>query len=156
MSGKFTYLPKFISQADTSWLLELCLARKLWLFNNPNGDVGAWLPEKDTADFVLEHAIIHSRLEMAREPKDIDHAIFLKYPEGDGIRPHKDPNHNGRHIRCGILLQEALSGGLLHVDGEWVDMEPGDAVIYRPDKYEHWVTPITEGERYLLTVGTVY
>lgn len=156
-TSMYRLIPGFISRSDTEHLLKLALGRKLWLHNNPNGDVGAWLPEReDFVDFVLEHAIIHSRLEMGERPVADGDVIFLKYPEGGGIGPHKDKHLHGRHLRCGILLQRPQMGGVLFIGNEEVLMEPGDAVIYRADEAEHWVTTAIQGERYLLTVGTVF
>lgn len=150
-------IPEFISSGDTEHLLKLALDRKLWLFDNPNGDVGVWLPEReDFVDFVFEHAIIHARLEMGEEPVADGDAVFLKYPEGGSIMPHRDKHVLGKHLRCGILLQRPQMGGTLFIDNEEVCMNPGDAVIYRADEEEHWVTTVLQGERYLLAIGTVF
>lgn len=152
-----TFLPEFISPEDTVHLLEMALKRTMWLYHNPNGDVGVWFPEKSgEIDLVLEHAIIHSRLAM-EEPLVADgDVVFLKYPEGKGMRLHTDERSQGRHMRCGILLQAPEAGGELYMEEEKVPMLPGDAVIYRADAIDHWVTPILDGERYMLTVGTIY
>ena len=70
--------------------------------------------------------------------------IVVSYtnPTGD-VYPHKDPRVKGMAtLRCNVVTQAADSGGLLFVDDEFVDVEPGDLHCYLASEHEHRVTEV--------------
>ena len=80
-------------------------------------------------------------------------AYILRFREGAEIPPHTDPVAQGRHYRCNIVLKRARSGG------EFVCATPIFASrrikLFRPDACEHAVTRVTQGSRYVLSIGWV-
>ncbi len=80
---------------------------------------------------------------------------IIRYGLGAFKAPHKDPSPNWkqRHYRLVCVLQEAGEGGDLYVGGERRDLRRYDAFAFRADLEEHWVTPVTKGERIILTLG---
>ena len=156
MSG-YRIMRKFLPEKEIEHPRGMAMEGKLWLYDDPNGDRGAWFPEKeDVVDVVLEHAIAHSRIQMGYEPVADGTVCFFRYPFGGYVNPHKDTLKSGRHMRCNILLHDATAGGIFYIQGEPVKWEPGDAIIYRADELEHRVSKVREGERYLLTIGTIF
>lgn len=77
---------------------------------------------------------------------------ILKYPTGSEIKPHTDPVQRGRHYRLNIILKNG-QGGKFICDGKFFKFGP--IIFFRPDLYEHSVTPITAGTRYVLSIGFV-
>lgn len=77
---------------------------------------------------------------------------LLMYPEGSFIPPHQDPVEGKKHYRLNIELMKAKEGGEFICRGgyQW-----GRFILFRPDLYEHAVTRITKGKRYLLSLGWV-
>lgn len=92
-------------------------------------------------------------------------AYFLKFGIGSRIPPHVDPvpaASNTQHWRLNALLTEH-GGGRVRLggtcDGDYVDvgveldLEVGDAVVFRPDAVRHSVAEVTSGERLVWSVG---
>lgn len=79
---------------------------------------------------------------------------LLVYEVGALKEPHKDPpkKPGGRHDRLIMLLQGA-EGGDLYLAGDHYALEAGEAICFRPDLVEHWVTEVTAGKRIVLTLG---
>lgn len=81
---------------------------------------------------------------------------LIHYPEGAAIPEHTDPVPEGqRHIRLNAQFGPVMEGGVFHLCGAAIPMNPGDAVIFRPDRDVHSVTQVTQGERWLWSVGAV-
>ncbi|CAG9295351.1 hypothetical protein EV690_3234 [Celerinatantimonas diazotrophica] len=78
---------------------------------------------------------------------------LLKFPEGGEVPTHTDDVQSGRHYRLNIVLKHAKSGG------QFICETPiyctNRIKFFRPDISEHSVTPVTSGNRYLLSIGWV-
>lgn len=77
---------------------------------------------------------------------------LLKYPEGSEIKLHTDPVTTGKHYRLNIILKRAR-GGAFKCNGKYFKFGP--IIFFRPDLYEHSVTRITSGTRYVLSIGFI-
>ena len=81
---------------------------------------------------------------------------LLKYPKGSKIKWHTDPSPNGyKHYRLNITLQKAKVGGkfvYLDTNGTCVLLNRRFN-LFRPDIIEHGVSTITDGTRYVLSIG---
>lgn len=86
----------------------------------------------------------------ARWPLPFD-SYLLRYPEGSEVPPHVDPVQARRHYRLNIILRSPAAGD------EFVCDKPIFASrrikLFRPDMYEHGVTRVIGGSRYVLSVG---
>ena len=81
---------------------------------------------------------------------------FLRYPEKSHIPLHLDDAPFGKeHRRFNLILLQPYKGGELYVEGHRIDLLPGDAYIFRPDKEEHEVRLIQDGVRLVWTVGVL-
>jgi len=78
---------------------------------------------------------------------------LLRFPEGAEIAPHVDKVSHGKHYRLNIVVKRAKSGG------EFVCKTPiftsTRIKYFRPDVCEHSVTRVTEGSRYVLSIGWI-
>ena len=90
-------------------------------------------------------------------PLDTRHDEYLlRYLEGAHIPPHVDDTLFGvEHHRVNVLLEHADEGGELFFDGERIELDECDAVVFRPDIILHEVKPVTKGRRLLWTVGVL-
>lgn len=81
-------------------------------------------------------------------------AWLLRYPTGSCVPPHKDTLEDPliEHHRINVLVAQSV-GGEAYVENKPVALQPGDGYYFRPDIQKHWVTPITKGERVVLSVG---
>lgn len=88
-------------------------------------------------------------------PPAID-AWWLVYPPGSHIPAHTDPSPADglAHIRANLVLERA-AGGAFVADCRAIDLDVGDAVLFRPDVVVHAVSLVRERPRRLLSVGTV-
>lgn len=78
---------------------------------------------------------------------------LLRFPEGAEIPPHVDPVQKGRHFRMNIILRNARKGGEFQCsDPIWNYRR---IKLFRPDLSLHSVTKITEGTRWVLSIGWV-
>ena len=96
---------------------------------------------------------------------------LLKYPKNSYVEPHLDKvntNHYREHHRLNIVLRQASKGGVFckiksvteHLEegvkiSEKVYPFHGKVNKFRADKELHGVTRITEGTRYVLSIGWV-
>lgn len=91
--------------------------------------------------------IIHSFFPI---PFDI---YFIHYHVGSFIPPHVDKVDFGRHYRVNIILKKSIIGG------DFICKDPiyssSRIKFFRPDKSEHSVTELKQGNRYLLSIGWV-
>ena len=78
---------------------------------------------------------------------------LLKYEKGTHIPRHKDPVHVGRHFRINIELWKASKGGIFEASD--IIFKIGIVVMFRPDIYDHSVSKIEEGTRYVLSIGWI-
>lgn len=79
---------------------------------------------------------------------------LLRMKEGTEIKPHTDPLLGREHHRVNILLKVPSSGGKFYAAGKSVKSWLGGRIIkFRPDIDMHAVTPVTCGERLVLTIG---
>lgn len=93
-----------------------------------------------------------------REREDVAYDCYLlRYPTGSCIPSHLDDAPFAReHHRINCIVQPSLSGGALIVNTKlYHPLHVGDAYVFRPDLELHEVTTVTEGERYIFTVGTL-
>ena len=69
--------------------------------------------------------------------------VSYTYPGGD-VYKHKDPKsaEGLATLRCNILTQKADVGGVLHVDGQLVNIGVGDLHCYLVSEHEHWATEV--------------
>ncbi len=80
----------------------------------------------------------------------------MRYKRGSRIPKHKDTAFFGsRHLRVNALIQKASEGGRLLIEDVPFSLYERDAYVFRPDLLNHEVTEITEGERYMWTMGTM-
>lgn len=80
---------------------------------------------------------------------------FIRYKCQGYIEPHTDPHPSGQHWRMNTLITKSDPvGGKFVVAGTPVYMDKGDAVLWRPDISEHWLTECTTN-RFIFSVGCV-
>ena len=83
-------------------------------------------------------------------------AYFLRCGPGVSVPPHTDPSRPElEHHRLNVVLSTAHEGGDVTIDGEKVEWEPGDALIFRPDLSNHEVSTVKSGQRLIWSVGCV-
>jgi hypothetical protein len=91
-------------------------------------------------------------LATGRWPLGFD-CYLLRYPTGSAIPPHTDPVSDKRHYRLNIVVKQARSGG------EFICKNPifqtRRIKLFRPDISEHAVEAVTQGSRYVLSLGWV-
>lgn len=76
---------------------------------------------------------------------------LLRYAAGSYLKPHIDPVTAKRHYRLNIVLRSASSGGEFIVDKAIIN---GKYIkLFRPDKFEHSLTPVVGRTRYVLSLG---
>lgn len=73
------------------------------------------------------------------------------YNKGDSFDPHIDIGTGvWRTQSMSIVLNNGFKGGKFFCDGKH-HLDIGDALLFKPTDL-HWVTPVTDGRRYSLTV----
>ena len=84
--------------------------------------------------------------------EDIDRAregsgmVAVKTFVGGDTHKHTDHTNSGGHaVRLNVLLQKPDKGGVLHIEGERVDLEERELHGYMATAHEHWVTEV-EGD----------
>ncbi len=78
--------------------------------------------------------------------------IYLLYfPTHSFIPPHVDPVDGKRHYRINFVLKKAKAGGDFYCNKPIV--RTSRLNIFRSDIAEHGVSEITEGNRWLLSIG---
>lgn len=77
---------------------------------------------------------------------------LLRFAKGAYIDPHTDPAKPGfRHFRLNIYLRSARKGGQFSVSETLLSNR--FFCLFRPDLYEHDVSTIDDGTRYVLSLG---
>jgi len=80
---------------------------------------------------------------------------IIRYREGSEIDTHTDPVEGKEHHRINIVLKNAEYGGHFWCNDE-ESLNIFNRIIYfRPDKFEHSVSKILFGTRYVLSIGWV-
>lgn len=64
--------------------------------------------------------------------------------EGGDVYSHKDsPSFNGlATLRCNVMTRATDRGGVLHIEGQPIDLEVGELHCYLASEHEHFVTPV--------------
>lgn len=81
--------------------------------------------------------------------------LLLKYPKGARIPWHLDPVEGKKHYRMNVELNSSFDGGNFETEHD-VMFSMGPVNIFRPDKNKHRVTEVTDGTRYLFSVGVAF
>jgi hypothetical protein len=81
-------------------------------------------------------------------------AWWITYPVGSHVPEHTDPaGVDGLcHVRANLVVVRGRGGDFI-ADGETIDLDVGDLVVFRPDIVRHAVTVVDE-PRALLSLGT--
>lgn len=77
---------------------------------------------------------------------------LLRYTQGQGIPPHNDPVLGKRHYRFNWVLTQSVGGQFVCDNPLW---SRGQFHFFRSDLSTHSVTPVTQGTRYVLSIGWV-
>jgi hypothetical protein len=109
----------------------------------------------EVADPLFAALIARSLATLYPGPRHGHDAWLLRYPDGASIPPHVDPPlaAGARHARLNAIIAAPPAGGVLRLDGEVVELAPGDAVVFRPDRVRHEVSAVRGGERWVWSVG---
>jgi hypothetical protein len=75
---------------------------------------------------------------------------LIRYHEGSSIPPHTDKVQSGRHYRMNIILKKSKSGGEFVCSKNIINTTR--IKLFRPDLYEHSVTKVEGGSRYVLSI----
>jgi len=78
---------------------------------------------------------------------------LIRYPTGASIPLHKDPIKNGKMYRLNIEFWKPKEGGKFHSNTLFSLF--GRIHLFRPDIEEHYVTPVTKGERWVFSIGKI-
>ena len=89
------------------------------------------------------------------DPSVVD-AWWIVYPPGSHIPAHRDPSpaEGLAHVRLNVIVERSV-GGAFVAACRAVDLDIGDAVLFRPDVVSHAVGLVKERPRRVLSVGTV-
>lgn len=79
---------------------------------------------------------------------------ILRFRKGSLIPKHRDPVADKKHYRLNIILKNAKAGGEFNCSNCIIDW--GRIKLFRPDRYKHSVTEVTEGTRYVLSMGWAF
>lgn len=77
---------------------------------------------------------------------------LLRYEKGQGITRHTDPVPGKRHYRINVELIRG-KGGQFHCEGQY--RKWGPMIFFRSDINPHWVDPVEEGRRIVVSLGWV-
>lgn len=78
-------------------------------------------------------------------------SIYLvRYSAGHQIVPHVDMVSEGRLYKLNLVLVKPASGGEFRCEGSLLNCS-GRIIVFRPDLYQHSVTKIERGTRWLLS-----
>ncbi|SFR43985.1 hypothetical protein SAMN04488073_1264 [Marinobacter gudaonensis] len=78
-------------------------------------------------------------------------SIYLvHYPEGHRVVPHIDMVAHGRLYKLNLVLKQPRSGGQFICERNIFNLI-GRAYLFRPDLYQHQVSRIEKGNRWLLS-----
>lgn len=77
---------------------------------------------------------------------------LLKYDTGSYIPPHKDSTEGREHFRMNIILRKT-KGGDFSCKGPTILNVFNRIILFRPDLYEHQLSKVEQGTRYVLSLG---
>lgn len=75
---------------------------------------------------------------------------LLRYRAGQGIPPHTDPTPGKRHYRANLVLTQGQGGKFVCADPLYTSER---LHVFRSDLSVHAVEPVTNGTRYVLSLG---
>lgn len=75
---------------------------------------------------------------------------LVRYPEGHGVVPHVDMVSKGGLYKLNCVLTKPRSGGEFICEKHIFNLF-GRLYLFRPDLYEHRVSTIERGNRWLLS-----
>ena len=79
---------------------------------------------------------------------------LIRYPVGSAIAPHTDPVKDRRHFRLNIVIKRSPIGGDFLCENPLFTSTRIN--FFRPDIFEHSVTRVEGGSRYVLSVGWLW
>ncbi len=75
---------------------------------------------------------------------------LVRYPEGHKVGPHLDMIAHGRLYKLNCVLVKPGEGGEFVCEKNIVNLF-GRVILFRPDLYQHRVSKIERGSRWLLS-----
>jgi hypothetical protein len=146
--------PRFAREATLTELVKLAV-REGWQSGRQGTGYGKLALEERALPALAKLLLAQSLLEVGEPPEGYWDCYLLRYPVGTRVPPHVDPplQEGLVHVRMNLLVAAADEGGSLLLAGDEVPLEPGDAVVFRPDRDVHEVTPVMRGERLVWSVG---
>lgn len=75
---------------------------------------------------------------------------LVRYPQGHKVAPHLDMIAEGRLYKLNCVLIKPRAGGRFLCEKNVFNL-CGRVILFRPDLYQHQVTPIEAGTRWLLS-----
>lgn len=75
---------------------------------------------------------------------------LVRYPEGHKVGPHLDMIARGRLYKLNCVLKKPRAGGRFLCERNVLNLF-GRVILFRPDLYQHQVTRIESGNRWLLS-----
>lgn len=79
-------------------------------------------------------------------------AYLVTYPNQHKVMTHIDPVPNGKYYKLNIVLKQPKVGGVFRCQKCILNLF-GRIYFFRPDKYEHSVSRIEQGERKILSIS---
>lgn len=79
-------------------------------------------------------------------------AYILKFPTGSSVPRHKDEVNGYNHYRFNYIWGDFF-GGQVNLHGGDSEIEGNNWYLFRPDLYEHSVSKVFWGTRYVLSIG---
>jgi 2OG-Fe(II) oxygenase superfamily len=76
---------------------------------------------------------------------------LLRFRKGSKILPHTDKVNNYKHYRLNIVLKSAEQGGEFVCNDSYINTKRFK--FFRSDIMEHQVLEVTQGSRYVLSLG---
>ena len=143
-------LPNFVSLAEREHLLARVDGGPWELGRLGTGYEKRVLADDPVVDAITERALAAMG---ASESRDWDRYL-LRYDAQDRAPEHLDeaPDASSEHHRLNALIQ-AGQGGRFVLEGEVIELQVGDAVVFRPDLQPHAVEPMQGGVRLVFSVG---
>lgn len=145
----------FLTDKDQEELLRLIDTLHWEKGRQETGYLKSLVPVKDSEH--LKDLVARSLCELGQEDLDCYDCYILKYPTGSFIPPHKDKGRlfGKKHWRLNALIAHDHTGGQLVIEDRQINLLPGDALVFTPDEMTHSVSEITNGIRYVWSVGTM-
>ncbi len=78
---------------------------------------------------------------------------LLRFLRGQGIPPHTDQVQSGKHYRLNLVIKAARSGGEFYCSHPIYESKR--VKLFRSDISEHGVSEVTQGSRYVVSIGWI-